>query len=90
MQPIGIILLNYKKDGSPFWNLLSLTPTKDADGNLLSFIGVQMDVSNSLTEKKQQAKLREAKAQHAREKSEREKATPIAEATKVEELKVAT
>jgi PAS domain S-box-containing protein len=71
VQPIGIILLNYKKDGSPFWNLLSLTPTKDQDGNLLSFIGVQMDVSNSLTDKKQQAKLREAKAEHAREKAAR-------------------
>ena len=32
-------LLNYKKDGTPFWNLLTITPIKDADGNTIKFIG---------------------------------------------------
>ena len=55
-----MILLNYKKDGSPFWNLLSITPTLNREGKLLSFIGVQMDVSASLTDKSQNLKLVEA------------------------------
>jgi len=44
-KEIRLILLNYKKDGTPFWNLLHITPVKDADGNLISLVGVQMDVS---------------------------------------------
>lgn len=32
-------LLNYKKDGSPFWNLLTVSPIKDDDGKVLKFIG---------------------------------------------------
>ena len=32
-------LLNYKKDGSAFWNLLTITPIKDDDGKVLKFIG---------------------------------------------------
>ncbi|KAI3802175.1 hypothetical protein L1987_30305 [Smallanthus sonchifolius] len=30
---------NYKKDGSPFWNLLTVSPIKDESGNILKFIG---------------------------------------------------
>jgi len=44
-KEIRVIVLNYKKDGSPFWNLLQITPVKDSDGKLISFVGVQMDVS---------------------------------------------
>ena len=32
-------LLNYKKDGTKFWNLLTITPIKDDDGKILKFIG---------------------------------------------------
>nr|AML76571.1 putative LOV domain-containing protein [Posidonia australis] len=38
-------LLNYKKNGTPFWNLLTITPVKDNDGKLIKFIGMQVDVS---------------------------------------------
>ncbi|XP_020214299.1 phototropin-1 isoform X2 [Cajanus cajan] len=38
-------LLNYKKDGTPFWNLLTIAPIKDHHGNLLKFIGMQVEVS---------------------------------------------
>ena len=33
-------LLNYKKDGTPFWNLLSLAPIKDDSGKILKIIGL--------------------------------------------------
>jgi len=38
-------LLNYRKDGTPFWNELTLTPTRDASGNVINFIGVSRDVT---------------------------------------------
>ncbi|PKA48519.1 Phototropin-1A [Apostasia shenzhenica] len=38
-------LLNYKKDGTPFWNLLTIAPIKDEAGNVLKFIGMQVEVS---------------------------------------------
>ncbi|KAL3516311.1 hypothetical protein ACH5RR_023213, partial [Cinchona calisaya] len=38
-------LLNYKKDGTPFWNLLTITPIKDDSGRAIKFIGMQVEVS---------------------------------------------
>jgi PAS domain S-box-containing protein len=38
-------ILNYRKDGSSFWNDLSITPVFDAAGKLTQFVGVQRDVS---------------------------------------------
>ena len=32
-------LLNYRKDGTPFWNLLTVTPIRDDDGKVIKFIG---------------------------------------------------
>ncbi|KAL0914708.1 hypothetical protein M5K25_015079 [Dendrobium thyrsiflorum] len=38
-------ILNYKKDGTPFWNLLTITPIRDGSGNVIKFIGMQVEVS---------------------------------------------
>lgn len=38
-------LLNYRKDGSPFWNRLSITPVADTAGEVTHFIGVQSDIT---------------------------------------------
>nr|AML79229.1 putative LOV domain-containing protein [Frangula caroliniana] len=38
-------LLNYKKDGTPFWNLLTIAPIQDDSGKILKFIGMQVEVS---------------------------------------------
>jgi PAS domain S-box-containing protein len=40
-----ITLLNYRKDGSAFWNELSLSPVYDAAGELTHFVGIQADVT---------------------------------------------
>nr|AML77533.1 putative LOV domain-containing protein [Acrosiphonia sp. BC-2016] len=42
----SVRLLNYRKDGSPFWNLLTVTPVRAADGTLSKFVGVQVDVTS--------------------------------------------
>jgi sigma-B regulation protein RsbU (phosphoserine phosphatase) len=38
-------LLNYKKDGTPFWNRLSITPLKDQKGRVTHYVGIQSDIT---------------------------------------------
>jgi len=38
-------LLNYRKDGTPFWNMLTVTPIRDDNGKVIKFIGMQVEVS---------------------------------------------
>jgi PAS domain S-box-containing protein len=39
------LLLNYKKDGTPFWNELRLSPIRDDRGRVMHYVGVQVDVT---------------------------------------------
>lgn len=34
-------ILNYRKDGKPFWNMLTIAPMADVDGTPRFLIGVQ-------------------------------------------------
>jgi PAS domain S-box-containing protein len=38
-------VLNYRRDGTKFWNLLFISPIFDADGGLLHFFGNQRDIT---------------------------------------------
>ena len=38
-------MLNYRKDGSTFWNNVALSPIRGTDGAVLRFVGVQTDVT---------------------------------------------
>jgi len=44
-EPIEIDLLNYRKDGSTFWNRLLISPVFRGDGELTYFFASQFDVS---------------------------------------------
>ena len=44
-RAVTVQLLNYRKDGTVFWNRLSITPVEDASGAVTHFIGVQSDVT---------------------------------------------
>jgi PAS domain S-box-containing protein len=44
-QPIILDLLNYRKDGSQFWNRLSLRPVLRVDGTASHIIGIQSDLT---------------------------------------------
>ena len=44
-ERITVRLLNYRKDGTEFWNLLTVAPVKLSDGRVAKFIGVQVDVT---------------------------------------------
>uniref|UniRef100_A0A126WY62 non-specific serine/threonine protein kinase n=2 Tax=unclassified Uronema (in: green algae) TaxID=2689038 RepID=A0A126WY62_9CHLO len=45
-EPVSVRLLNYRKDGTPFWNLLTMTPIKTPDGKVSKIVGVQVDVTS--------------------------------------------
>lgn len=47
-QPCREVLLNYRKDGSTFWNELSVTPVFNEADQLKYFIGIQKDVSRQV------------------------------------------
>lgn len=54
-----VVLKNYRKDGTPFWNELTISPVCDDEGRVTQFIGVQTDI----TERKQaQERERESEA----------------------------
>lgn len=42
---IQVVLKNYRKDKTPFWNELIVSPILDHEGKLTHFIGVQNDIS---------------------------------------------
>lgn len=49
-------LLNYRKDGTPFWNRLSITPLKNEEGVVTHYVGVQSDITE-LKETKERLEL---------------------------------
>lgn len=44
-QSCKIEILNYRKDGTVFWNQLSVTPVRDDQGRTTHFIGIQSDIT---------------------------------------------
>lgn len=47
-REIGLDILNYRKDGTPFWNALSISPVLRGSGELQYFVATQMDVTERL------------------------------------------
>lgn len=54
-QECQVVLKNYRKDGTSFWNDLTISPVRDASGCLTHFIGVQTDI----TQRKQAEEIRQ-------------------------------
>ncbi|MFC3127161.1 ATP-binding protein [Pseudoroseomonas globiformis] len=44
-RPVALEILNYRRDGSPFWNAIFMGPVFDQQGELLYFFASQLDVS---------------------------------------------
>lgn len=44
-ESIALEILNYKRDGTPFWNAVFIGPVYDTSGNLLYFFASQLDVT---------------------------------------------
>ncbi|GAA1290469.1 hypothetical protein GCM10009609_68020 [Pseudonocardia aurantiaca] len=60
-RPITEVLLNYRRDGTAFWNQVSISPVFDGGGQLVNFVGVQNDVTERvIVEQERRAALAEA------------------------------
>lgn len=44
-------LINYRKDGTPFWNQFFVAPLRGVDGRVVNFVGVQCEVSEAIAKK---------------------------------------
>jgi PAS domain S-box-containing protein len=67
-QDISVDILNYKKDGSPFWNALFVSPVRDDEGRIVYFFASQLDFTNI---KSNEAELAAARHQAEAEVAER-------------------
>ena len=47
----SVCLLNYRADGSPFWNQFFVAALRDAENNVVNYVGVQCEVSKAVVEK---------------------------------------
>ena len=55
-----VVLRNYRKDGSLFWNELSIYPVRDEDGRTSSFVGVQNDITERIRTEEILSEIRRA------------------------------
>ena len=44
-RPCQVSVLNYRRDGATFWNEVTVSPVRDAQGTLTHFVGVQTDIT---------------------------------------------
>src|SRR5690606_25710382 len=72
-RPCRQIIRNYRKDGSAFWNELSITPVLNEGDQLTYYIGIQKDVTEQVQAqqrvKELESEVAELKAELARLKS---------------------
>ncbi len=47
-KSVQVVLRNYRKDSSPFWNELTISPIYDEDGTVTHFVGVQEEVTEKV------------------------------------------
>jgi PAS domain S-box-containing protein len=86
-RAVTTTLLNHRKDGTAFWNQLSISPVFDGEGELVSYVGVQTDVTERVRVERereaafaaeqaarQEAELARAAAERARTDAERARA----------------
>jgi PAS domain S-box-containing protein len=45
-RPTSVELVNYRRDGSRFWNKVDVAPVRDAAGRVTHFVGFQTDVTD--------------------------------------------
>ncbi|MDR6820826.1 PAS domain S-box-containing protein [Neorhizobium sp. 2083] len=68
---VSVDILNYRKDGSTFWNALFISPVRDEEGRIVYFFASQLDFTN--------VKSREAELAAARHQAEQEVAQRTAD-----------
>ncbi len=57
-QDLAIDILNYRKDGSEFWNALFVSPVRDAAGTVIYFFASQLDFTDIKSKEAELARAR--------------------------------
>jgi PAS domain S-box-containing protein len=52
-RPVSVVIRNYRADGTEFWNSLSISPVRDATGEVNHFIGFQQDITARIERQRQ-------------------------------------
>jgi PAS domain S-box-containing protein len=60
--PFRVTLLNYRKDGTPFYNQVFISPVRNADDRVVRIVGMQIPVEAPMPEGHAQASAAEAEA----------------------------
>ncbi len=68
-EPIEIDLLNYRKDGTPFWNALYIGPVKGRDGKNQFYFASQIDVTDRVEAQEAASRQKEIVEQQVRERT---------------------
>ena len=55
-----VVLRNYRKDGTMFWNELSVYPVRNETGHMTNFVGVQNDVTERIRAEEVLSEIRRA------------------------------
>jgi len=58
--PVAVEILNYRKDGTPFWNALTVRPIHGPDGGVRWYVGSSIDVTR---QRRSEQELRDAQEQ---------------------------
>lgn len=56
-QDVGVCLVNYTSDGTPFWNQVFIAALRDAHNNIVNFVGVLSKVSGPAPDDPEHGKL---------------------------------
>ena len=68
-EPVSVDILNYRKDGTTFWNRLDVNPVFDDEGDLTHFIGFQQDITERVRRKQRLAVLNRILRHNVRNKT---------------------
>ena len=58
-KPVEVVLRNFRKNGELFYNHLLVSPLFDSHGNLLYFLGVQLDITPKIRAEEEIKALKE-------------------------------
>lgn len=56
-RAVDTLILNFRRDGQPFWNEFHLSPVRNAAGRLTHYIGYQLDVTDRVERQHQLDRL---------------------------------
>ena len=57
VEPVTVELRNYRRDGTEFWNRITISPLTDADGTVQNWVGFQEDVTEPKERERERAAL---------------------------------